>query len=354
MTKLRFTKEALVHKNATAVSAEIRTDRSRSNLLLVGVDTAGAIDGEFSAQTWDSLLEAALCGTWSTAGDVTLADGASTITSTNYTSATAAFVAGDVGKTISGTNIPVNTYIATVTNGTTIQLSQNATATGTTLSFTIKGRSAANVLNNGTTNRSFLIEKGYLDIAQYFSYRGMVVDEFNLDLTARALAKVNVTFMGSQAFRSGTTLAATPNPQPTTPIITSGPLITGLQANTNMTGIKIKDIKFKIKNNLRIHDVVDQLATDDLGRGVMDITGTFNAYFKNGSLYDQFLANSAISFSFVITDAVGKSYTFLMPNLKLPNADVQTPGVDVDVMLPVEFRALYDSVTGVQMRVSRT
>lgn len=68
---------------------------------------------------------------------VTFADGSSTSGSVTYTSATAAFTQADVGRTIVGTNIPLGATIAGVTNATTISLSVPATATGSSLSFTV-------------------------------------------------------------------------------------------------------------------------------------------------------------------------------------------------------------------------
>jgi flagellar hook protein FlgE len=56
-------------------------------------------------------------------------DGVTTAASTTLTSATAGFTAADVGKTITGAGIPAGTTIASVTNGTTVVLSQAATAT---------------------------------------------------------------------------------------------------------------------------------------------------------------------------------------------------------------------------------
>jgi hypothetical protein len=77
------------------------------------------------------------------------ADGVANGTTT-FTSATAAFVAGDVGKTITqltsrGTTdpfgcIPAGTTIASVTNSTTVVLSQASTASGTAVIFSIAGR----------------------------------------------------------------------------------------------------------------------------------------------------------------------------------------------------------------------
>lgn len=56
---------------------------------------------------------------------------------TTVTSATAAFTAADVGATITGTGIPANTTIASVTNSTTVVLSAAATATANNVTLTI-------------------------------------------------------------------------------------------------------------------------------------------------------------------------------------------------------------------------
>ena len=72
-------------------------------------------------------------------GNISFSDGVSNSTTT-YTSATAVFTGADVGRTITGTNIPASTTIASVTNGTTIVLSQAATGSGSGLSFTITSR----------------------------------------------------------------------------------------------------------------------------------------------------------------------------------------------------------------------
>lgn len=66
----------------------------------------------------------------------TISDGV-TNTDTSYVSATFGFVADHEGCYISGTNIPGGTWIKTVTNATTVVLSQATTATGTTLAATV-------------------------------------------------------------------------------------------------------------------------------------------------------------------------------------------------------------------------
>ena len=64
-------------------------------------------------------------------------DGVTTSGDATVTSATAAFTANDVGVPITGTGIPANTTILSVTNATTIELSANASAAGSGVTLTI-------------------------------------------------------------------------------------------------------------------------------------------------------------------------------------------------------------------------
>jgi len=61
----------------------------------------------------------------------TVTDAVTTNASASLTSATAAFTSADAGKTLTGTGIPANTVVSSVTNATTVVMSHNATADGT-------------------------------------------------------------------------------------------------------------------------------------------------------------------------------------------------------------------------------
>jgi hypothetical protein len=70
-------------------------------------------------------------------GGVSFADGQTTSGSVTFTSPSANFTTADVGRRISGTNIPASTTIAGVVNPTTVTLSSQATGSGTALPFAI-------------------------------------------------------------------------------------------------------------------------------------------------------------------------------------------------------------------------
>src|SRR2546430_2956560 len=67
MTRIRLKNDSLKHENVTVVSDEIRADRQRTDLALVGYGVTGDINFELTyGNYFDAALEAALCGTWAT------------------------------------------------------------------------------------------------------------------------------------------------------------------------------------------------------------------------------------------------------------------------------------------------
>ena len=71
----------------------------------------------------------------------TFVDGASTSGTPTFASASASFTAADVGKAISGTDIAPGSTILAVVDAQTVTMSQNATGTGTGLTFTVERNS---------------------------------------------------------------------------------------------------------------------------------------------------------------------------------------------------------------------
>lgn len=112
-----------------------------ANLTLGGNIPADATPGT-SLTTSITVYDAAgkavpITFTFTNAANRTVLDGVTTNASTTFTSATANFTAADVGKAITGAGIPVGTTIASVTNGTTVVLSNPATATAAGVSTQI-------------------------------------------------------------------------------------------------------------------------------------------------------------------------------------------------------------------------
>lgn len=86
-----------------------------------------------------------------------LSDGVTTNGSSTLTSASAAFTSMDAGNPITGTNIPSGTTISAVNSSTSITMSKNATASGSSLWFSIYGDGNRTVMDAVTTNGSTTI-----------------------------------------------------------------------------------------------------------------------------------------------------------------------------------------------------
>lgn len=61
---LRYLSNTLTGNPRTIVSNEISSTRQVTDLILVGQEIGGDINGEFSCNTYDALIEAAMCGAW--------------------------------------------------------------------------------------------------------------------------------------------------------------------------------------------------------------------------------------------------------------------------------------------------
>lgn len=94
-------------------------------------------EAEFGCKAGEIVTFGATFAAMAEIGYRTVSDGVTTSASAAITSATAAWNADDVGKPISGTGIPAATTILSVQSATNATLSANATASGTSIVFTI-------------------------------------------------------------------------------------------------------------------------------------------------------------------------------------------------------------------------
>jgi hypothetical protein len=102
--------------------------------------------------------------TWSGMHEIghrTVADGVTNSTTT-VTSATAAFTENDIGKPISGTDMPAGATIVAVASATSITISANATGTGTAKALVIGV--AAGTPSFLASQRSFAFQRGSISL----------------------------------------------------------------------------------------------------------------------------------------------------------------------------------------------
>jgi len=226
------------------------------------------------------------------------------------------------------------------------------------------GTWTTNVLRNGTTNRSFRMEKGWLDLGKYSPMRGVCINTLDLDVTSRRIVRFRVGYMGRGAEAGVTTsvsgTTALTQPSSNAPI-RAGDLIQITSAGTSgpldfSTGISASAVRMTINNNLRERPLATQYYTDDFGRGVMEITGTVEAYFKDILIFNQFRTNGLFSLRWTMRDpdlVSANTYRITLPKLKVTDAPIPTPGLEQDIIQTINWRALVDTGVGYTIDVTR-
>lgn len=287
---VRITSHSLGTKKSTVVSNEIRADRMVSDIIETEMMNDGNIAFEFSAGAVDDLLAAFVLGAWS----------------------------------------------------------------GTTGTSTLTNPSSS----SGLTITSFSAEAGFTDVGQYFLFTGMRPSSFSLDINSSAIVTGTVDFMGCAVSTSSTSVlgaspytVATPSSAPPLNATTDVGVIT---KNGTALTTAIKQIKLDGKANLRNQMAVGSKYPAGIGTGRFDLTGSFQAYFANLSLYTDFLAHNTVSLSWTLTDELGNSYDFLLPAVKITADPITAKGIDQDVMEDISFTAFRDPTSGTMLSITRT
>ena len=353
MTNLRATGESLKYNIETTVSEELRSDRQITDLVQVGAGAEGDINFELSHATFDDLLEAALYGAFSADLAISAAtiDAAASDDSFNDSGS-------GLGAIVVGQWINVQGFSGDVSNNGWARV-LTATAAKVTVdkalvddavgeTVTING----SMLRNGTTRKSFTLEKEFGDVTQFLSYAGMVVGDLSLDFSAGSILTGAFAFMGKSGARAAATVGTGgATDAPTTDVMNAVSNLLNIEEDNDPSTALVSTLSMALTNNLRTLPIIGALAAGEIGSGRIGLTGNLNAYFEDGALYDKFLNNTSSSVSFRLEDAAGNAYVFTMPRIKWSDANIVAGGIDQDVMVEMTYQALYDAVTGCTLQI---
>lgn len=350
MQVVRFTSAEFNAAKESVVSAEVRSDRMVSAIMEAAQTSDGNIAFELSlGGTFDTLLEAALAGTWSTALNVS----------------NVAVTSGNVfGATGIGTNVVVGQWIYAsgfsnaANNGwhRVTAVTANAVTVATTLTVAaadpaqrVRGR----ILRNGTQKRSFSFEKAFLDVGQYFLYRGQRVATAALTASAGQIVTGSFTTMGASTQHNSSQFASTLTPAtsvyPVNAAANVGAIFEGDSYSALTTAIQ--GFSLNIDNALRNQMATSTKTPAGIGYGRQTVTGTLSAYFQNTALYQKFLNHTATALSFSFEDDAGNAMRVTLPRVYFTSDTPNIPGIDQDVMENIDWTAVLDPTTGCQIQI---
>jgi hypothetical protein len=213
------------------------------------------------------------------------------------------------------------------------------------------GAFTTNILNTGTTVKSFTAEDGALDITQYRAFTGCMVNTMQISVAPNQMTMATFGIIGKDMTQS------------TTPLDASLTAASGNEPFDSYSGAiteggsaiaYVNSIDFTLNNNLNPAFVLGATTTPQMEFGQSTLDGTMTVYYQDKALIDKFLGETESSLQFVMNDRVaGKDYTVLMPRIKINGAAVPVAN-QTSRLITIPFVALRDSSTGTQLRITRT
>lgn len=224
------------------------------------------------------------------------------------------------------------------------------------LEAAMMGTWTTDVLKAGIVERSFSVEAGFEDWspAHYLQYKGMRVGGFNLSFPYGAIVTGGFQMVGKEALESATSLvgAGSTTAATTTDVVNGSSDVTAIQIDGGAPGVIIKTINLTLNNSMRPIEGIGSVGPSDQSAGRSLITGSLECYFDNITMYQALLNNTDIALNWTVGDG-SNTQTYLLPKIKFNSGVPAVTGVDTDVMLPLEFTALYDSVEGTNLKITR-
>ena len=355
MQNLNLTSESFKSNINTVTSETLRSDRNVSDITTVGGGASGDMGFELRYGDLDDFIEAALGGTWT---EVRASANVATITvSANVIQCDSSImnsVVVDQMLRISTASTTANNgdYLVTAvsTTGGTARIYVNNASSGSAAAFTSEIFDANNglvqgkILRNGTTNRSFTIEKEFSDVSSFAQYAGMRVGGMTLNFESQAILTGSFNFTGKGQSISSATIASAVTAAGSNDVMNaSGNVVRVWEGSDAITGVAFQSLSIELTNNPREQAKIGSSDLAGVGLGRCEITGSLSAYFENNALITKFQNNTQTSLRFQVQDGDGNSYVFSVPNAKYTDFTVAAGGPNNDIVQDGSWGAILDS-----------
>lgn len=359
LTALRY-KTADFNANInTTVSQEIRSDRATTDLVRTSASSEGSVAFELSAVEYEPFIQSALGGTFTTAVSLSSTSIAASATANTLSGAgmvTTNLTAGDFIRVGGFSNSANNGIFQIASVGTTTVTLSSAYATLVTEAagptVTVKGKR----VRNGTTKKTFTIERNFTDLAnEYMYHKGMMVSTMALNTASEAIIEGTFALQGRSTTIDTSSVAGTAaSTTATSNSIMSAVANVGTiyENDTAITDVYFKSINLTTNNNLRNLTAIGNLYPVDINMGSFGAEFAMEAYFANSTLLSKYLAGTATALTYILTDDSGNSFVINAPNVKYSAGSLTGIALNSDVMVSLTGTALYDSTYGYMLQIS--
>ena len=372
-TNLRIRSEGFAGSKSRSRPDEIRAAGDAAQAITQSVEASGSISGLVSYGTFDDMLAGLLNNDW--VDSVTKTAGADSITNFQVDASENEIAMGGGGGN-SGTNrfrnFQVGSFIVTsgFTNGGNngtfkiIEIKDNSrtlVVEGYRTSAAMVDETDTNAsikmlkyLRNGSVEKSWFIEKE-LASALYLRYPGSYITGGGIATNQGSFAECNFDFLCKEETKATAKLDASPTAAPSGRVFDT---VTGL-SRFNMTGVTTQPILQSIswsiaKEGARQQFGIGNVGALGMGRGTITGSGSLTTYFKDFSIYDNFVNETSSELSYRIADNAGNGYIIIMPNATITNPSITAGGPDTDMVADFELElnaATSGALNGVTMQI---
>lgn len=208
----------------------------------------------------------------------------------------------------------------------------------------------ANVLKIGSTQRSFAIEEGFVDLDQFRVFNGMVVNTMAMEITTDALVTATFGMIGKS-----TTAFSTAAIDETPTGVTAKDKFFHEGGTFNEGGAAVASlsaISFEINNNVSGNNALGSTGFRNVTSGKVAVTGKVTGLFESVDLYNKYKNDTDTSLSFTLI-AGAESLTFTFHRVKYTSASISSSG-DAGVTVEMDFEALYDATATNTLTITRS
>lgn len=364
LKKFRFTGESLDMQTSSVISNEIRADRQIPDVLRTGISPQGGVNFELSYGSIDDFLVGwAMQSAWP--ADIALTATMSVdATGNKFESDTATsgvsfatIVVGQWIKTSGFTNSVNNGYFKVLTR-TLAGTVHTITVSGATLitEGAGAGRSMKGAtLFNGTTSKSFVIEKNYTDINKFDYFSGMRVESFSVDAKANSIITGNFNFKGAgfAASQAATVGDGSPTAAPTGLVMNAIDHVVQLRQGGSLATFDSTGLTISGTNNLREQPAIGSLGPVGIGLGAVNISGSLDVYFEDRTMLDLYRSFTETSLSVRFQDTAGNAYIYDIEGVLFTSGGAPITGQNADVMLTMNFMAKVGGTSGKMLGITR-
>jgi len=357
LKNIRYTGESLKQDTSTTTSNEIRSDRQVSDVIRTNLKASGGIDIEMSYKAHQEFIEAALLSADISAEvDVATADtGVSAAASDNSFNHTSAWdntpAVGDWIRVEGFSTAGNNGYcrVVSATSSKIVVSFLTLTDEAATPSIDMK---VGQQMTNGTTFRSFHLEKEFTDLTNEFVlYGGMCVDTMDLNIAVESIITGAFSFLGkSEEAASATSGTGTNTAAATNDIMNAVDNIQAVFENGS-SSIEVTSFTMALANNLRARAKVGTLGTISVGTGTVGLTGALEVYFASAGLMTRYRNFSDSAIAIIAEDADGNGFIIDLPQIRFTDAQQVSGGINTDIMAAMQYTAFRHSTLGYTCRI---